>query len=186
MTSIAQLWLPILVSGVLVFIASSLIHMVFKWHNAEYRPLANEDEVRAALRAGSPAPGLYVMPYCMDMKAMGTPEMTKKFEEGPVAFVTMRASGPPRMGGALVAWFVFTLGVASVAAYLAGKTLAPTADAGQVCRVVALLCFAAYGGGSITAGIWMGKPWSSVAKELLDAAIYAALTAATFAWLWPK
>ena len=72
MTFLAQLWLPIVASAVLVFIASSLVHMVIKWHNADYRKLANEDEVRAAVRAGGPAPGQYVIPYCADMKDMGT------------------------------------------------------------------------------------------------------------------
>ena len=43
MTFLAQLWMPIVLSAVLVFAASSLIHMVLKWHNADYRPLANED-----------------------------------------------------------------------------------------------------------------------------------------------
>ena len=60
MSGIAQLWLPILSTAALIFIASSLIHMVFKWHNADYKKLANEDDVRAAIRATSPAPGQYV------------------------------------------------------------------------------------------------------------------------------
>ena len=42
MNAILHLWLPILATAVMIFIASSLIHMVFKWHNADYRKLANE------------------------------------------------------------------------------------------------------------------------------------------------
>ena len=42
--------------------------MVFKWHNSDYRKLANEDEVRAAIRSASPAPGQYIIPYCADPK----------------------------------------------------------------------------------------------------------------------
>ena len=49
MVSLTQLWVPIILSAVIVFLASSLIHMVFKWHNADYRRLPDEDAVRAAL-----------------------------------------------------------------------------------------------------------------------------------------
>jgi hypothetical protein len=188
MDFIAQLWLPIVVSAVLVFIASSLIHMVFKWHNSDYRKLSNEDEVRSVVRAGGPTPGMYMIPHCGDMKEMKNPEFIKKFVDGPVAFVTLKAPGPPTMGGALGMWFVYTLVIGAVAAYIAQKTLMPAGPEVhflQVCRVVGALTFLAYGAGSVQAGIWMAKPWGSVAKDLLDAAIYAAVTALTFAWLWP-
>ena len=184
MDFITQLWLPIVVSAVLVFLASSVIHMLFKWHNPDYRKLANEDQVRDAIRAATPAPGLYVVPHCLEMKDLGTPEMQKKFTDGPVAFLTVRASGLPSMGPQLIQWFVFTLAVAVICAYLASRTLPPTASWGQVMRVVATTAFLTYAGGCVTNGIWMGKPWISVAKECLDALIYAALTGGAFAYLW--
>jgi hypothetical protein len=187
MDFIAHLWLPIVVSAVLVFIASSLIHMVIKWHNTDYNKLANEDEVRAALRASSAAPAQYVIPHCADMKAMQAPEMQKKFVEGPIAFITLRPPGAPKMGGALGGWFAYTLVISAIAAYVAHKTLTPMGTEVnflQVCRVASALAFVAYGGGSVQLGIWMGKPWGSVAKDLADAAIYAALTGVTFGYLW--
>jgi len=51
----SQLLLPILVSTVFIFIASSLIHMVLKWHNPDYRQLPNEDEVALAWQEVSAA-----------------------------------------------------------------------------------------------------------------------------------
>ena len=81
MTSILNLWLPILLSAVFVFIASSLIHMVFKWHNSEYLKLSNEDEVRAAIRKESPGPGQYVLPWCPGMKEMESEAMKQKFAQ---------------------------------------------------------------------------------------------------------
>ena len=186
MTFLVQLWMPILLSAVLVFAASSLIHMVLKWHNSDYRKLANEDEVRAAIRAGNPAPGQYTTPHCLEGKEMRSPEAHRKFTEGPVGFITLVAPGPPRIGGMLAAWFLFSLAVGVIAAYIASRTLPPGASFGQVCRVVGTLSFLAYAGGSVPAGIWMGKPWSSVAKEILDGLIYGALTGAAFGWLWPR
>jgi len=187
MPFITELWLPIVVAAVGVFIASSLIHMVFKWHNSDYLKLANEDEVRAAIRAGSPVPGQYAVPYCSDMKQMGSPEMQQKFREGPIAWVTLRPTGTPNMGPMLGQWFVLNLVVAALAAYVASKTLMllPATFLG-ICREVGVITFLAYAGGSVSAGIWMGKPWRSVAKEVLDAFIYGAVSALVFAWLWPQ
>jgi hypothetical protein len=186
MAFLAQLWMPIILSAVAVFVASSLIHMVLKWHNSDYRKLPNEDSVRAAIRAGNPAPGQYIVPHCLGMKEMQTPEFQQKFVEGPVGFITLRPNGAPRMGGTLALWFLFTLAIGVIAAYVAAKTLPPGATFGQVCRVVGTLSFLAYAGGSVTNGIWMGKPWSSVAKDVVDGLIYGALTGAVFGSLWPR
>ncbi|HEX4332772.1 MAG TPA: hypothetical protein VH040_11580 [Usitatibacter sp.] len=186
MAFITALWLPILVCAVGVFVASSVIHMVFKWHSSDYLKLGNEDEVRAAIRASSPGPGQYAVPYCGDMKLMGSPEMQKKFTEGPIAWVTLRAPGMPAMGPMLGQWFVLNLVVAALAGYIASKTLLPVPVTFLgICREVGVITFLAYAGGSVSNGIWMGKPWSSVAKEVLDAIIYGAVSALVFAWLWP-
>jgi hypothetical protein len=184
MEFLTLLWMPIVVSAVLVFIASSVIHMALKWHDADYRKLANEDEVAAAIRAGAATPGGYMIPHCGHGTDFKKPENVKKFEEGPIALITLRPPGPPKMGPTLVQWFVFTLVISAIAAYVAQKTLGPQTPFLQVCRVVSAIAFLAYGGGSVIAGIWMGKAWGSVAKDVLDAAIYATITALTFGWLW--
>ncbi len=43
MTELSALWLPILLSSVIVFVASSIIHMAPLWHKNDYPRLANED-----------------------------------------------------------------------------------------------------------------------------------------------
>ena len=186
MVTLEQLWIPIVLSAVLVFVASSLIHMVFKWHNSDYRKLPNEDDVRAAMRAGSPAPGQYVIPYCADMKDMQSPEMQKKFTDGPLAAMFVRANGAPRMGPMLGQWFALSLVIAIVVGYLAAHTVPRTASFLGVARVVSLITFLAYGAGGVIGAIWWGKPWRSAMKELLDAFIYGLVTAVAFGWLWPR
>jgi hypothetical protein len=179
-----QLWLSILVTAAAVFIASSLIHMVFKWHNSDYRKLSNEDAVRDAIRAGSPAPGQYILPYC-HMKDMQGEAMQRKFIDGPVGFLTFRKNGPPTMGGALVQWFVFNLAIATIVAAIALQTYGVQGESHRAGHLVGMLSLLAYGGSSVQAGIWVGKPWGSVAKDLLDALIYATVSALAFMWLWP-
>ncbi len=54
---ILQLWLPILLSAVIVFVASSLIHMVLPFHKNDYRKLPDEDKVMDTLRSAGVTPG---------------------------------------------------------------------------------------------------------------------------------
>lgn len=184
MIFLTQLWIPILASAVLVFIASTLIHMLFKWHNSDYRKLDNEDAVRATVRAGNVTPGQYVFPHCVEMKDRQSSDFMKKFVEGPVGSVTIMKNGPPKMGVTLALWFALILAVAVVAAYVAANSLPAGASFGQVARLVGAIVFLAYAVGSVTNGVWMGRQWSAVAKDVLDAAIYAAITASVFGWLW--
>ena len=186
MSILGALWLPIVLSAVLVFIVSAIIHMVLKYHNSDYRPLPNEEAVRAALRAGNPEPRQYVIPYCPDMKDMEKPEMQQKFREGPVGVLNLRRPGPPTMGPMLLQWFLFTLMVSLFVAYVAAHTIPPGAHYLDVFRVVGAVGFLAYAAGQIPGAIWMGKPWSVTAKEVFDGLVYGLVTAGTFGWLWPK
>lgn len=185
MISLADLWIPIVLSAVLVFVASSLIHMVFKWHNSDYRKLANEDEVRAAIRASSPVPGQYMIPHC-DPKEMQKAEVVQKFKDGPIGFLMLMQPGAPSMGKPLALWFLLNLIIAFAVGYLASRTVPFGVSFLAVCRVVGIVTFLAYAGGSVSSAIWMGKPWISAAKEVLDAFIYGLVSAVAFGWLWPR
>ena len=56
----------------------------------------------------------------------------------------------------------------------------------MVFHTVGLMAFLAYAAGQSPAAIWMGKPWSIAAKEVLDGLIYGLVTAGAFGWLWPR
>lgn len=186
MVSLVQLWLPILLSGVGVFVASSILHMVLKfWHTPDYHGFSNEDEVGAAIRKGNPAPGMYLMPYCKpeDMKK---PEAQEKFKRGPVGFVILRPNGLFNMGKNLLQWFLFCLLVAVFSGYVAGATLANGTAAPQVFRVVGTAAFMGFGFGALPMAIWWGQPWKATAKDIIDGLVYGLVTAAIFACLWPK
>ncbi|MES2885200.1 MAG: hypothetical protein V4709_10365 [Pseudomonadota bacterium] len=186
MLNLASLWIPILLSAVGVFIASSLIHMVFQWHKSEYGKLPDEDALRAAVRKANLAPGQYVMPHCTGGKEMQTADMQRKFDEGPIATLVVRANGMPKMGVTLGQWFVMTLAVAALSAGLACTVLPRGADPYQVFHFFVIVTFMSYAVGSFINGIWMGRRWSAVATDALDSLIYAVITAAVFAWLWPQ
>jgi hypothetical protein len=185
MVPMTALWLPIVVSAVIVFIASSILHMALGYHRRDYSGLPNEARLLAAMRSEGIAPGSYHFPHANSMKEAGTPEMQARFEEGPVGMMTVVPSGLPNMGKHLGLWLGFTLLVGFFTAYLAGRTLAPGTHYLQVFRVVGTAAFLAYGFGEISNSIWKAQPWGNTARSLLDALIYALLTAGVFGWLWP-
>jgi len=186
MISLTQLWLPILVSAVFVFIASSVIHMVLQWHKPFYKGFANEDEVPTALGKSTAAAGVYLVPWCADMKKMAEPEMQAKFTQGPIAKVILRAGCAPSMGKPLVQWFVFCLVVSLFCAGIDGHTLAVGTPYMHVFCVTGMAAFLGYGFYTVPHGIWWGQPWSAVAIDVLDGLIYALVTAGAFGWLWPR
>ncbi len=185
MVSLSHLWMPILLAAVLVFIVSSLVHMVFKYHNSDYRPLPNEEAARAAIPGADVTPGMYVIPHCPDMKDMGTDAMKAKYEAGPVAMLLVRARGQVNMGKFLGQWFVLNVLVAFATAYLGSRTLAAGTPYLQVHRVTGTITFLAYATGSCVNAIWMGYPWKAAVKDAFDALLFGFVTGGAFGWLWP-
>ena len=186
MVSISTLWLPILLSGVLVFVMSSLIHMVLKYHNSDFAQLPNEGKILEAMRPFQIPAGEYHLPHCKDMKEMGTPEFKAKLDAGPVGFMTIMPNGPVSMGPSLALWFVYSLVIGVFAAYIAGRALGPGAAYLDVFRFAGTAAFLAYAVGGWQNSIWYKRSWMTTAKNTFDGLIYALVTAGAFAWLWPS
>jgi hypothetical protein len=185
MVSLAALWAPIVLSAVIVFVASSIMHMLLKYHQSDYNQLPDEDKVRAALRPSNLKPGLYVFPYCTH-KEMKSPAIMEKYKEGPVGFLTILRNGPPNMPKFLIQWFVFSLLVGFFVAYLTAHTVAAGAHYLVVFRVAGTAAFLAYGLGNLSNGIWKGQRGGATIKEVIDGLVYGLLTAGCFGWLWPR
>lgn len=186
MVFIPELWLPILVASVLVFLASSVIHMLLRYHASDHQPVPSEDRVRAALREARIPPGDYSIPRAGSMKEMASPEFLAKQEEGPVAVLTVLPSGPASLGRMLGQWFAFIVVISVITAYLTGRTLSAGAEYLAVFRVAGTVAFVAYAVDSWPQSIWFGKKWSTTLKNTFDGLVYALLTAGAFAWLWPS
>lgn len=186
MVSLGALALPIVLSAVLVFVLSSLIHMVLGYHASDYTRLPDEDAVRAAIRRANLAPKQYVFPYASGGADMKSAEFQQKIAEGPVGVLTIRPTGETGMGKALGIWFVFALVVSAMVAYVASSTLPRGTDYLKVFQVAGTTAWLAYSFGQLPASIWMGKPWSIAAKEVFDGLLYGLGTAGIFGWLWPR
>ena len=183
--SFGSLWLAVVASAVAVWILSAVLHMVLKYHRADYKPLADEAAVGDALRKAAPAPGLYMMPYCTDGSQMKDPAVIKKFEDGPIAMVTVMRNGRPAMGKNLLQWLLYCFLASFVAAYVARHTLHPGDDGLLVMRITGAVAFAAYAFGNLQSSIWAGVPWSNAVRGLIDSVVYSVATGFVFRWLWP-
>jgi hypothetical protein len=184
MQFLAALWLPILLSAVIVFIASSIMHMVLPYHKSDCRKLPDEDKVMETLRGVGLQRGIYMFPYC-DPKDMKSPAMQEKYKQGPIGMMTVYPPGPPALPKFLAQWFGFCLVIGLFVAYLTWHTVTPGAPYRHVFRVAGTAAFLAYGLNNLSNGIWKGQPWSMTIKETIDGLVYGLLTAGTFGWLWP-
>ena len=185
MTGFASLWLPILLSAVIVFIASSVIHTVPLWHESDYPKVPNEDKVMDALRPFAIAPGDYMVPRPTRAE-MKSPEFAEKVRRGPNVILTVLPNTPWSMGRNLGLWFVYVLAVSVFAAYVAGRALSSGAEYLQVFRFAGVAAFLGYSVALWQMSIWYRRAWSMTLKATLDGLIYALLTAGTFGWLWPR
>ena len=186
MVSLASLWLPILLSAVIVFMASSVIHMTPLWHKSDYPQMPREAEAMNALRPLAIPPGDYFIPRAADMKAMRSPEFKERMAKGPVAVITVMPNGMIDMRRSLIQWFVFLLVVGAFVAYITSRSLEVGTPYMRVFKSVGVTAFACYVLALCELSIWYRRSWSLTAKAALDGLIYAALTAGVFGWLWPR
>ena len=185
MVSVLSLLVPIALSAVFVFIASSIIHMATPWHKNDLRKFPNEDAVMNALRALNLQIGNYGIPKADSMKDMNSPEFQAKFKAGPVAFITVRPT-EFSMGSTLVLWFIFSLVVSTFAGYIAGVAFGPGAEYLRIMQVAGCVAFTGYGLAQAHESIWWGRNWSWTLRNMADSLLYGLLTGGTFGWLWPR
>ena len=186
MVELSSLWLPILLSAVIVFIVSSIIHMASPWHKGDYPKLANEDKVMDALRPLALPPGDYMVPRPANREDMRSPEFVEKMKKGPVLMMTVFPGGQTGMVKNLVGWFIYAVVVGIFAGYVAGRALPVGTEYLHVFRFAGVTAFLGYSLALWQMSIWYRRSWNITIKATVDGLIYALLTAGVFGWLWPQ
>lgn len=181
-----SLWLPVLVSAAVVWLASAIAHMALPHHKSDFSKLPSEAGVTDALRKLSLKPGQYLLPFMMDPKQLKDPEFCKRLEQGPLAMLRIRPNGVPKMGGQLFGYFIYCFVVSFITGYVARHTMHAGEGFHQVFRMTGTVAIASYTLANIPESIWMWRPWSVTVKNVADSVAYGLITAATFALLWPK
>jgi hypothetical protein len=186
MVPVMSLVIPIVLSAVLVFVASSIIHMVLRYHRRDYKRLPKEDEVQDTLRRFNIPPGDYILPCPGSANAMKDPAFIEKYKKGPVVFMTVIPGGPPAMGKQLALWFLYAVVVGIFAAYVAGRALGPGAPYLEVFRFAGCTAFTAYSLALFQNSIWYRRNWGTTLRSAFDGLVYGLLTGGAFGWLWPR
>jgi hypothetical protein len=186
MVPVASLWLPIVLSAVIVFLASWIVHMFLPFHRSDFAKLPQEDAVLDALRSLNIPSGQFLAPFANTPAQMKQPEYMEKRKRGPAVFLTLATGADPGMGKSLMQWFVYLLVISLFAAYLAHKAIASGAPYLAVFKVVGVAAFMAYALGHAHQSIWYRQAWRTTANYVLDGLIYSLLTAGVFGWLWPR
>lgn len=183
---VTTLWLPIVVGGGIVFVVSSIIHMLLPYHGSDFWKVPGQDAVMDALRPFDVPPGDYVLPHAAGPEEMRSDAFQEKIAKGPTWFITVI---DPRtftnMVPQLVQWFAYALLVGAVSGYLGGRVLGPGADFLSVLRVTGTVAFASYSMALMQNSIWYKQRWSTTLKSMFDGLVYATLTGVVFGWLWP-
>lgn len=184
MEFLSYLWLPIVLSAVLVWIAAAIAWTALPHHKHDWKRLPDENAFLAAIRPLGIPPGNYGFPYCTHGEAKSE-EFQKKWKEGPMGLLCIWP-GCGGMGKKMVLSFLIYLVIGTMVAYLADHALEPGAAYLAVFRIVGVAAVLAYTAASLPNAVWFNKPANAVVAELADGIVYGLLTAGTFAWLWPS
>lgn len=181
--ALTSLWLPILLSGVAVFVVSSLIWAVIQYHQSDWQKLPDEESARSTLRGVSP--GQYALPHATDNKARQDEAWMQKYKEGPAAMLVVVPHGSLAMGKQLTQWFVYCLVISVFVGYIASAALMPGAEYMKVFQITSTVAFLSYAGAHGLGFVWFGHTAGRFAKDLFDGLVYGLVTAGIFGWLWP-
>lgn len=186
MEFLTQLWLPIVVSAVVVFVLSALAWTVMPHHKKDFTDLPNADAVQALMRQNPPVPGQYAIPWVSDMRGLEDPAVKEQMEKGPRAYVTIVPNGVPSMGPMMAKSVVFYLVVSLLVGYVSWHALGSGAEYLAVFRFAGTTAAMAYILATVPDSIWFGRPWGNFGRQALDGLVFALFTAGVFGWLWPR
>ena len=185
MIPIAALWLPIVLSGVVVFVVSAMVWMVMPHHKKDFARVEDEGTFLDAIRSCGAGPGMYVFPWA-DGAEENSAEYRERVRQGPVGILRVRdGESVLDMRTAMAKSLVLYLVVGAFVAFVASASLGAGAGFLAVFRITGLAAFMAHGFIGFQESIWFGLPGSVAFKHALDGLVYALLTASVFGWLWP-
>ena len=185
MIPLTALWLPILLSAIVVFSVSAMVWMVLPHHKSDFAAAEDEDALMDAVRNSVAGPGMYSFPWPRDSER-NSEAYRDRLAAGPVGVLRVRdPQSVLDMKPAMAKSFLLQLVVGVFVAFLAARTLQQGASFHAVFHVVGTAAFLSHGFIGFQESIWFGLPGRVAFKYALDGLLYALLTAGIFGWLWP-
>lgn len=183
MDFLTQLWLPILLAAVAVWIYSAVAWMVLPHHTNDQRGLPDEDAALDAIRALGVPPGNYGFPRPANKAACKDPAFVEKWKRGPAG--TLNIWPEFNMGRNMVLSFIVYLLISTLIAYLGAAALTPGTSFGKVFQVLGVAGILAYTTSGLTNAIWFQASRNAVLSNAFDGIVSGLITGAIFASLWP-
>jgi hypothetical protein len=189
MISVADLWLPILVSSVVVFFLAMLAWTVSPHHKPDVKPLGRgvEDKVMDLVKSSNIKPGMYMFPHCGggEKGYHKSEEYQAKWKGGCIGNLNVYP-GVPSMGRNMAFSFIANILTSVFVAYLAGLALNTATEGMMVMRFTGVAAVGFYGLGGLMGAIWFGASTRSFITNAVDAIVYGVATGAVFMFLWPS
>lgn len=206
MDFLTHLWLPILLSGVGVWIASAIAWMAIGHHKKDRDAIPNEQEFMDTITRLNLRPGNYGFPdFCQHDKLPRKERMDALkalYDKHPQGL--LRVWAPANMGANMLLTFLFYLVTSAVIAYLGWAALphgggvpavpsagaAPGADGSamfwKVFQVLGTAGILAYCFATFPHDLWFQKKRRAMAMDWIDGIVFGLITGLVFAWFWPK
>jgi hypothetical protein len=180
MEFLTELWLPIVITAVVLFFASFVAWTILPHHRGDWSKLPDEDELMNTLRRLNIPPGNYMFPYCShaDMK---NKEAMEKYKRGPRG--TLNAWAMPNMAANMLCTVLFFLVTAAIMAYVSFEAMGRDQPFLKVFQIVGTIAILTYGSSGILHGIWFKR---KLFLDIVDGIVYGLLTGLIFAFLWPR
>ncbi|HBS29811.1 MAG TPA: hypothetical protein DEB06_10275 [Phycisphaerales bacterium] len=180
--TLAELWLPIVLSAIAAFFASFVAWALLPHHKKDWQSTgAAEDDLLRTVKAAALRPGQYVFPHIHDPKDK---QACEKMKDSGMGALTV-FDGPPNMGRNMALSVVANILICTLVAYVASIALPRGARYLDVFQLVGAAALLGYWTGGIHHGIWFGRPVRNFLTDFADAIAYTLLTAGIFGWLWP-
>ncbi len=184
MELLIPLWLPILLSAVVVWIVSAVVWMALPHHKRDFIRLPDEDGFMDYVRKSGIPPGNYVFPDFRGREAMKSEKVEKALNDGPVGHLSLWQP-PLTMGGKMVATFIVYLVASTLIGYLTRVALPGAAPFAKVFQVAGTAGILAYCFSYIPNAVWFGSYKRTIVANIIDGIVYGLITGAIFAWRWP-
>lgn len=186
MTPMLDLWLPIVLCAVIVFIASAFVWMAIPaWHQPDVKVLPDEGAFKSDLAKHDLPPGRYMWPNCGSTEEWKSDEFQQRHKNGPWGVLVVPRGAPSFPRNLLVTFLLF-LGVSVIVGFLASRAFEPGAAYFEVFTFCGLASALTYCSMGLPNSAFMMDPLRGLLTCLVDGFVFALLTAGTFAGLWPE
>lgn len=182
MEFLTELWVPILISTVVLFVLSFTAWVILPHHFNDYQRLPNEQQFMDAIGPMNLPSGNYMFPYADSKADQGTPEFAEKYKAGPRG--TIQIFEMPNMGVNMAKTIVFFLVTTVVIAYVTYAACPPKAASQflEVFRIAGTIGILVHASSGILNGIWFKR---KMITDSIDGVVYGLVLGLIFAIFWP-